>query len=630
MAKKNLINQSRKKKAWTLFQSNRLAEAKELYTRIGQSDKRDVDIWLTLGVINRQLGLFDEAKACCRHALTIQPENAAAHHALGAALQCQGKMEDALSCYRTAIRLKPDFTDAYYFLGNALREYGEFPEAVTCYRKAVQLRPDFLEALCNLGATLRHLGKFHESLEFLESALRIRPDTVQVHCNLAEVLLYLNKSREALQHAETAIRINPGFFDAQRAVGNIHRQLGNYDEALKYYRAALNINPGDADVAAAIANILEIRGEFDDSLAFLQPFLTAENFHPGIVTVFSRLSTQFGTQEQASILMEQALLQDNLSGSDSINIHYELGKLLEEMKHYDRAFEHYRQANEEDRGLNSEIVSKYDPYQLANDTATWMKECDVDFWAQLPHVSHDIERPVFVVGMPRSGTSLAEQILASHPSVFGAGELTGIHEIVNSLYTIPGADVGYPQCLATVASKKLDALAKRYLERLSDISPDALRVVDKMPTNFMHLGLISLLFPKAHIIHMVRDPLDTCLSIYFQKFGATLPYTTDLTHVGVYYRAYKNLMDYWKENLDISILEIQYEELVSEVEKTSKDMVEFCGLDWDARCLSFHKTKRDVNTPSYGQVRQPIYTKSVGRWKHYEPYLDPLKKALEL
>lgn len=630
MTSNKIVNRSRKKKAWTLFQENNLEEAKKLYTRIGQSDRRDIDTWVILGTINRRLGLLNEAEDCCRHALTIQPENAAAHHTLGAALQCQGKIEDALTCYRTAIRLKPDFADAHYFLGNALQERNEFSEAVTCYRKAIQLRPDFLEALCNLGVTLRQLGKFHESLELLEKALRIRPDTIQVHCNLAEIHLYLNKPSVALQHAQTATRINPGFFDAQRAAGNIHTQLGGYDEALKYYRAALNINPSDAGVTAAIADILEIRGEFEESITLLQPFLTAENPHPGIVTVFSRLSRQFGKQEQAIDIMERVLLQGNLPASDSINIHYELGKLFEEMKRYDRAFENYSQANEKERSLNSEVTTEYDSHQPANNAAAWMGKCDAGFWARLPHVSHDIERPVFVVGMPRSGTSLAEQILASHPAVFGAGELTGIAEIANSLAVIPGADVDYPQCLATVTGEKLDAMAKRYLERLSAISPDALRVIDKMPTNFIHLGLISLLFPKAHIIHMVRDPLDTCLSMYFQKFGATFPYTTDLTHVGAYYRAYKNLMRYWKENLDISILEIQYEKLVGDVEMTSKDMVEFCGLEWDARCLSFHKTKRDVNTPSYSQVRQPIYTKSMGRWKHYEAHLGPLKEALGL
>jgi len=380
MAKKNIINQSRKKKAWALLQENKLTEAKELYIRIGQSDKRDVDVWITLGIINRRLELLDEAEDCCRHALKIQPESAAAHHALGAVLQCQGKMADAKACYRTAIRLEPDFTDAYYFLGNALRESGEFPEAIASYRKAVQLRPDFLEALCNLGAGLKQLGEFQEAQECLERALRIRPDTVQVYCNLAEIQLYLDKPRIALQHALAAIRVSPDFFDAQLVMGNIHRQMGDYDEALKHYRAALDINPGDVNVTAAIADILEIRGEFDESIELLQPFLTADDPHLSVITVFSHLSKHFGKQEQAIGLMERALLQGNLPSQDSINIYYELGKLFEEAKCYDRAFENYSLANEKESSLNSEITSKYDLDKMANDISVWKEKCDANFW----------------------------------------------------------------------------------------------------------------------------------------------------------------------------------------------------------------------------------------------------------
>jgi hypothetical protein len=240
------------------------------------------------------------------------------------------------------------------------------------------------------------------------------------------------------------------------------------------------------------------------------------------------------------------------------------------------------------------------------------------------------ELPVFIVGMPRSGTSLVEQILASHPSVMGAGELRDIGRCAERLKTRLNSTEDYPACLVELDQETASELAEQYLERLKSICTDEIRVTDKMPGNFLRLGLVAMLLPGARVIHCRRHPLDVCLSCYFQDFirRSGLSYAFDLQNLGEYHTQYAKLMEHWRHVLPLRLLEVDYEQLVDEPEKMSRHLVEFCGLPWDPACLEYHKTQRNVWTASSWQVRQPIYTQSVGRWKHYETYLQPLKNAL--
>jgi hypothetical protein len=230
--------------------------------------------------------------------------------------------------------------------------------------------------------------------------------------------------------------------------------------------------------------------------------------------------------------------------------------------------------------------------------------------------------------MPRSGTSLVEQILASHPQVFGAGELRNVGNLVSKMTPMLDAQQGFPRCTHKLTQHIANTLAQEYLGALDALSPDAVRVTDKMPHNFMYLGIINLLFPGARVIHCTRHPLDTCLSIYFQYFNASHAYAYDLEQIGTHYREYERLMAHWRQVLDIPMLEVSYEELVTSPEEMIPKLVEFCGLEWDPACLRFYEKKRFVNTASYDQVRQPLHPKSIGRWKHYEQSLGALKSVL--
>ena len=248
--------------------------------------------------------------------------------------------------------------------------------------------------------------------------------------------------------------------------------------------------------------------------------------------------------------------------------------------------------------------------------------------ARLPRARVHSDRPVFIVGMVRSGTTLVEQILSSHPDVYGAGELPDITEITRALPGFLGTGDRYPECLPKLTPEAADVMARRYLDRLTQIAPKARRVTDKLPGNFMYLGLIEFLFPGARIIHCMRDPVDTCLSAYFQDFSNNHPYAYDLSNLGAFYRGYLKLMAHWRKVIHLPLLEIKYEDLISDQERVTRSLVEFCGLEWDNRCLQFHETKRFVGTASHDQVNRPLYRESIQRWKNYERHLEPLLAAL--
>lgn len=629
MARKNdILLGAKQRKAEALFRDKRLLEAKAAYEELCQADRLNADAWIMLGFINRSLGLFQKSEHCARQALAAQPNHAAAQHALGAALQDQKKTDEAIYCYRIALRLRPDLVDTHYFLANALREQGQLDEAVAGYRSAIRLKPDFLEALSNLGAALRELGQHQESLEVLHRARRVDPKNVHILCNLGGTLLSLNRLEEALSYFDAAIAINPDFVGAHHWRGNTLRHLGQFDNAVASFRTALKLRPGAPAVIAGLAEILEMRGDLSEAEALICPLIEAGSSHPRVLAVHAALARDASGRAAAASVLEQNLARGNADQSGQFHLHYALGKLYDDLRDYDKAFAHFTLANQKLRTDEKEALRKCGPAAQTQQVLAWAA-APADFWTSLPRATNDDERPVFIVGMQRSGTTLAEQILASHPEVHGAGELRDLDHIVDSLRGTLAGNTDYPLCLSAATPEILDTMAKRYLGRLDTLSPGATRIIDKLPGNFQRLGLISILFPKARVIHMMRDPLDTCLSIYFQKFNPENAYAVDLSDLGAYYRAYRALMCYWRDTLTIPMLEIQYEELATQPEKHIPEMIAFCGLDWDTRCLRFHETQRDVNTPSHGQVRQPMYTRSIGRWRNYERHLGALIEALQ-
>jgi len=553
-----------------------------------------------------------------------------AHHVTGSIQQCLGNHDAAIASYKTATSLDANLAEAHYFLGNILQMTGQTLESAESYRRAVSVQPDYLEALSNLGAVLMALHRFKEARNVLEETNRLYPDCAQVLCNLGDLVLGEDDFEKATFYAESVLKSQPEFFGAHHLLGKISRQQGDYEQTLKHFYRALEIQPNSENLVGSIAEILEKRGEFARAEKLLQPLIQQETRNPLVLKAWSALSRSLDTEDKAVSLLEKAVARGGMDIHQESSLRSELGKQYDRLGDYPRAFEHYRQANLLERKLKTQgRMATRTAFTGRAEIIQWFVQFGADFWKNLPRSGTDSQRPIFVVGMPRSGTTLTEQILASHPDVYGAGELADIPDLAAALGE-QGTGPGKIDYLARLSRQKLTAAAQQYLETLNRKSPGALRVVDKMPTNFGYLGLISLLFPNAHVIHLKRDPRDTCLSMYFQRFGASMTFTTDLKELAAYYSAYARIMDYWESVLDIEILDIQYEELVDDQERVIRRMIEHCGLDLDDRCLNFHTTSRDVHTPSYDQVRQPMYRKSVGRWKHYEQQLIPLTDALEI
>jgi hypothetical protein len=303
-------------------------------------------------------------------------------------------------------------------------------------------------------------------------------------------------------------------------------------------------------------------------------------------------------------------------------LNFAVGKVLDGMSLYDEAFEHYKAGNEA-------ISYLYDSLSNTQNITDIIEIFTPALFMNTPAAKVRGKKPIFIIGMPRSGTSLTEQIMAAHSNVHAAGELTTLFDVSSKMKNDLGGEKAYPFYVKNISQKDTDEMAGSYLKKLESFSVDAEYVTDKMPHNFYLLGLIQLLFPDAKIIHCKRDPMDTCLSIYFQDFSEVHKYAKDLFNIGTHYYQYKRLMDHWKQVLSIPILDINYEDLVENQEATTRRILEFCGLDWEESCLQFHKVNRTIDTASFDQVRQPLYKKSVERWKNYEKYLDDLKKGLE-
>ena len=365
-------------------------------------------------------------------------------------------------------------------------------------------------------------------------------------------------------------------------------------------------------------------GDVEKAYQMLRPLLQSNPVNISAANTLATFCRSLGRCREATQLLEERLTEEPLTSEDECRISFTLGDLYDSAQEYNKAFEHY------DRG-NRLSDSPYDPWEEKQ----WIREItarlNADFFKQIEPARHISKRiqPVFIIGMPRSGTSLTEQILSRHPAVHAAGERLEILQFSLSICKDIGSQQPYPFCLSDIDRNSLNSMAKQYLKKVAMQAKHTTKIVtDKMPDNYQHLALIQLLFPKARIIHCIRDPMDTCLSCYFKKLMGH-PYSYNLTSLGRHYRLYEELMAHWKSVLPLRIMDIHYEALVEDPETVSRSIVEFCGLKWSSRCLDFHKSKRNVVTASSDQVRQPIYNRSVARWKNYEEYLSDLRTALD-
>jgi tetratricopeptide (TPR) repeat protein len=611
-------------------QAGRLAEAEALYRGILHEAPQHPHALHLLGVLAHQAGRPRDALDLIHRALAVHGPHPVFYSNLAAVHLALGQLPETVASCREALRLQPNLTDAHNNLGVALLRQGQYDEAATSFRAALRSQPGHLDARCNLGAVLHRQGRLAEALALLQETVRLAPGFPQARNDLGGVLLALNQVETAIGHLREAVRLRPDFAEAHSNLGLALRELGRIDEATTCFRESSRLNPTYVGAHNNLGYTLEFQGRVEEARDEFREALRLDPYNARALASLTGLAVaghyQLADDELARIRALAA--RTDLPLDDLGRLHFALARLDDKAGDYDAAFEHYRQGNE----LRKEYVrhrgAAFDPEAQRRNTGALIDAFTPAYFERVRSFGVDSELPVFVVGMMRSGTSLAEQILASHPRVHGAGELRDIDLLVNGLPRRPGTTEDYPACLARLDATTARALADDHLRRLRQLGGEAARVVDKAPFNFLHLGVIATLFPRARIIHCRRDPVDTCLSCYFQNFGEPLAFSLDLRHLGLYYREYERLMDHWARVLPVPVFELRYEELTADQEAVSRRLVEFCGLDWDERCLRFHDTRRPVRTASTLQVRRPMYRSAVGRWKRYEAHLGPLLEAL--
>ncbi len=367
---------------------------------------------------------------------------------------------------------------------------------------------------------------------------------------------------------------------------------------------------------------LEVSGKYDEAMSQLRPWLDVAKPGPRIVAAYARLSVHFGEQQKAVSLVENSLKNYRLDSKLQSGLHFHAGDLYDQLNEYDMAFRHYSSAN-------NVLPVQFNTHAYESFTAVQRQFFTHHSMINLARADIVGKRPVFIIGMPRSGTTLTEQILDRHTEIHGAGELASINEIISSLPQRFSLKAPYPFCLAELNSKQLNKLAELYQSTVSKNSKNAVCVTDKMPSNCAHLGLIELIQPFAKVIHCRRHPLDTCLSSYFQNFGNAHQYSRRLEYLAKMYRIYLDMVSMWEGVINLPVFELRYEKMVCDQENVSRRLIEFCGHEWEQQCLSFNESERDVNTCSYNQVRKPMYTTSVDRWRNYEKHIEPLITELE-
>lgn len=511
------------------------------------------------------------------------------HISNGLAAQREGNLEAAVELFSQALAVGPDDVDALRLLGQALAQQGRAEDGLRHARRSTQLAPRYAPAWANLGSVLSELDRAQEATAAFQQALALAPHSAQAHYNLANALSVEGRFADAEQAYGAALRLEPAHAASLLGLGHALKTLGRNSEAVAAYQASLAAMPRLGEAWWSLANLKTYR---------------------------------FSAADQAA--MEQSLQDEGLSPTARISVLYARGKALEDAGDFGAAFSCYS----EGARLQRERV-RYDPAETEAVNERIVRVFDAALFADPPVRGHPDPAPIFIVGLPRSGSTLVEQILASHPSVDGTGELPALPKLVQEIGRFRSDGVRFPEAVLDLEPHDFAALGKNYLARVARHRTDRPFLTDKMPNNFALIGLIRLILPNAKVIDARRHPLDSCMGSFKQLFARGQNFSYDLFELAHYYLEYDKLMQHWARVLPGFVLRVDYESMVQNQEAETRRLLDFCGLPFDSRCLAFHETQRAVNTASSEQVRQPLYRASLWSWRRFGPHLAPLQSMLE-
>lgn len=599
-----------------------LGQAEQIYRRVLAADPTQPDALHYLGVIGLQTGRFEDAVTFISQAIERRPDYLDALSNLGNALQALGRFDEAAARYREVLQLQPRNAAVIGNLGNALLQSGEPVAAIDAYEAALDIEPRLLDTRRTLAHALLGQGRATEALAQIELALKGMPDSPEMLVTMGNVLNELGRGAEAIACFEKVLVQRPGFAPVQCNLANVLWQNGRLDEAIERYEHALQQAPeyseGHYDLGIALQDI----GDKDGASARFRRALEVDAHCGKAWRAIAGLSKTSLSEDDLAV-MQFALDAPDVGAEERLHLEFALGKACEDRRNYSTAIEHFHRGNA--------LHRKSFGYSIEQDETAFAHLQSVfvsQFFERWSGAGIEDATPIFIVGMPRSGTTLCEQILASHPDVHGGGELRHLARAIAERFPmVDGVD--YTAALVSARAEDFKAIGQRYAAAIRELDANVRHISDKLPNNFLNVGMIRIVFPNARIVHCVRDPRDTCYSIYKHYFSARGHYYAyDMVELGRYYRLYADLMAHWNAMLPGVMHELRYEDLVQEQEATTRALVDACGLEWNPACMEFHKTRRPVATISASQVRQPMYSGSVGAWKNVETSLKPLLDTL--
>jgi tetratricopeptide (TPR) repeat protein len=614
-----------------------------------------------LGLALQAQGKFPEAEAAYRQAIELRPDFALAHNNLGGVYRELGRDDEALAAYREAARLAPGLPLALSNLGQALLEKGEKDEAERHCKEAVRLAPTFPEGLSNLGNVLRAKDNLKDAKECYRLALALRPNVAMIHGNLGQALQQEGNLDEAIRcytraaeldptsprfesylasalvekedypaavgHYRRALALKPDFPEALNGLGSVLYEQGDFQTAIANFEEALRQKPDFADAYSNLAGAYAELGDMEKSNHYYREALRCDPDYTGALAVLAT-HLRDRTPEEDVARMNEFLAREHLSDWKRAALHHGLAHVYDSRKEYARAAEHAAKGNAHRKAVWDRQGKTYNRDEHSGFVSFLIKQFQPPLFERVKGWGLDTEVPVFVIGMPRSGTTLLEQILGSHPKVHGAGELAVAKEVFDQVPKWMNVQAAPAVCIPQMSREVTQLAGKEYLTRLRALHPTAARVVDKMPDNYLWLGFLHAVFPRAKFIYSKRDAHDIAVSCWVTNFKQ-IRWACEYEDIAGRIKDHLRIMEHWRKVLPAPVLEVEYEQTVEDLEGVARRMIEFCGLEWDPACLAFHESKRTVRTASLSQVRQPVYKNSVQRWKNYEEPLRPLFDLLK-
>lgn len=604
--------------------SGNLADAVVTLLEAVRLDPNNAQAQNNLGIVHFERKQYQQAVECYRKALGLSAAFPEAHNNLGNALRMSGEYEDAQAEYQQALLHRENYPEAYNNLGCLLRETHKTGQAEHALRKAIAQNPRYADAYNNLGALHHAEGKDVEALRQMSEVLKFAPRNATSLILTARIQLKRGAHEQAERAVRTVLEDDPSNAEALTVLGQVLHEIDIYDEAVEVLEKALSVSPENPEALNFYGVALKSVGRLDEARTHI---LRAVEINSGMFGAYANLNdlVDFSTEpelfEQIEAIMDAA---ENTETEQFLPLHFAYAKALDDRGQHERALEHFviggrlKRAQlhyaEDDAFAFFDAIEKAFPHEL---------------FTNRPYKGHGGDNLIFIVGMPRSGSTLVEQILSSHSDVFGAGEVKYLSRALNGLRDRFPSLSTYPDMIGELSDGQYEIIAKRYINDITAMSEGAGKITDKLLTNYFFIGLINVLFPKAKIVHTVRSPLDTCLSAFTKLFKDDMPHSYDLGEIGRYYQRYQRLMEHWARVLPKGVMTTAvYEEMVKDTEKTARGLLKFLGLPWQDSCLSFHESNRPVKTASVAQIRKPIYQSSMERWKRYGAGLKPLIDAI--